>query len=236
MDKKLEKKWKKFANSPDKVKFDILVELSEQDKSEEIVEFFFRVIEQEKYEKIRIKAIMILKEYDDEKIVDKLKNFYGYEREESVRLALVETIGTMSSPKVEDLLQIIVEKDDNNVIRSMAIKNLHNRKKISKAKMRGILHDVIQNDHDVFPKQIALNVIEFYANNSTLEILQKVFNREVKFKMRSLIYQTLNTIAAKLKKELAVEEPKEETFEKSDKKEKKRRKKKKKEEEEHLFF
>jgi hypothetical protein len=236
MDKKLEKKWKKFTNSTDRNKLDILVKLSEQDKSDEIAEFLFRAIEQEKYEKIRIKAIMILKEYDDEKIVDKLSIFYGYEREKSVRLALVEAIGNMSSSKVEDLLQNVIEKDDNDIVRSMAIKNLHNRKKIGKAKMRNVLHDVIQNDHDVFPKQMALSVIEFYANNSSLEILQKVFNREVKFKMRSLIYKTLSTIATKLKKELDVEEPKEETFEKTDKKEKKRRKKKKKEEEEHLFF
>ncbi len=236
MDKNLEKKWKKFTNSPDKGKLDILVELSEQDKSEGLTEFFFRVIEQEKYEKIRIKAIMNLKDYDDEKIVDKLNSFYGYEREKSVRLALVEAIGNMSSSKVEDLLQAVIEKDDNNIIRSMAIKNLHNRKKISKAKMRNVLHDVIQNDHDVFPKQIALSVIEFYANNSSLDILHRVFNREVKFKMRSLIYKTLSIIATKLKKELDVEEPKEEPFEKNDKKEKKRRKKKKKEEEEHLFF
>jgi len=236
MDKKLEKKWKKFTNSPDKVKFDFLVELSKQDKNEEIAEFFFKVVEQEKYEKIRIKAVMILKEYDDEKIVDKLISFYGFERERSVRLALVEALGNMSSSKIDDFLQNVIEKDENDVIRSIAIKNLHQRKKITKAKMRGILHDIIQNDHDVFPKQMALSVIEFYANNSTLEILQKVFNREVKFKMRSLIYQTLNTIAVKLNKNLEIDEPKEEPFEKEDKKEKKKRKKKKKEEEEYLFF
>ncbi|MEE9411206.1 MAG: HEAT repeat domain-containing protein [Candidatus Heimdallarchaeota archaeon] len=238
MEKKLEKRINNFQNLPDGEKLAILVEVSSHLDSKNIIDFLYNVIEKEKYEKIRIKALMILKTCDNEKTLQKLKELYAYEREKSVRLALVEVLANLTQEQVDESLQDISSTDENDVIRSMALKNLHERKKISKTKMKSLLLDVIQNDPSVFPKQLALNLISSYADKKTLETLKMIYSREIKFKMKQLLYRTLNEVAEKVNLELDIAEPIEEKRLDEGKKKgrRRRRKKREKEEEEHLFF
>ena len=237
MVKELEERIKKFSNSPFRAKFEILISISEQKKNKENIAFLFKVIEVEKHEKIRIKAILILKEFEDKKILQKLSELFSFERDNSVRLALIEVLGSASSEEMEDLLINAAKKDSNDIIRSMAIKNLHERKKITKTKMRSLLMDVIQNDRATFPKQMALSIISSYAKKEDLDTLKLIFERETKFKMKQLLHQTMRNVASKLQTELDVEEPIEEKEEEPDKKKRRRRKKvKKKKDEEYLYF
>lgn len=236
MVKELEKRIKNFSNFPDREKLAFLIELSDHLENKEILNFLFYVIENDRYEKIRIKSILILKTHDDEETVRKLSELYAYEREKSVRLALVEAIADMSSGEIDDLLQSIAKKDDNDIIRSIALKNLHERKKIGKAKMRTLLLDVIQNDGSIFPKQISLNLMSLYADKKSPEVLKSVYEREKKFKMKKLIHQTMREVAEKVKVELDVEEPIEKKVEEEIGKRRRKRRKKKKEDEDHLFF
>ncbi|NPD90268.1 MAG: HEAT repeat domain-containing protein [Asgard group archaeon] len=234
----LEGRIKKFNNSPDRVKFEILVSISEQKKSKENIEFLLKVIEVEKYEKIRIKAILTLKEFEDKKIVQKLSEFFSFERDNSVRLALIEVLGSASSEEIEEVLINATKKDSNDIIRSMAIKHLHERAKIDQKEMKNLLLDVIQNDRAIFPKQIALSVISSYAKQEELDKLKLIFEREEKFKMKQLLHQTMMNIASNLQTELDVEEPIEEKEEETEKKKRRKRRKKvkKKKDEEYLYF
>ncbi len=237
MDKELEKRIKNFSNFPDREKLAILIELSDHLENTEVLNFLYNVVENDKYEKIRIKSILILKTRDDEETVRKLSELYAYERERSVRLALVEAIADMTSGEIDALLQSIAKKDDNDIIRSIAVKNLHERKKIGKANMRTLLLEIIQQDSSAFPKQISLNLISLYADKKTLEVLKSVFEREKKYKMKKLIHQTMSEVAEKVKVALDIDEPIEKKVEEEKRKRGRRRRlKKKKDDEEHLFF
>ncbi len=237
MVKELEERTKKFKNSPYRVKFETLISISKQKKSKENIAFLFKVIEVEIHEKIRIKAILTLKEFEDKKIVQKLSEFFSFERDNSVRLALIEVLGSASSEEIEEVLINAAKKDSNDIIRSIAIKNLHEREKIDQTKMKSLLIDVIQNDRATFPKQMALSIISFYAKKEDLDTLKLIFERETKFKMKQLLHQTMRNVASNLQTELDVEEPIEEKEEEPDKKKRRRRKKvKKKKDKEHLYF
>ncbi|MCG3226827.1 MAG: HEAT repeat domain-containing protein [Candidatus Heimdallarchaeota archaeon] len=237
MVKELEERTKKFKNSPYRVKFETLISISKQKKSKENIAFLFKVIEVEIHEKIRIKAILTLKEFEDKKIVQKLSEFFSFERDNSVRLALIEVLGSASSEEIEEVLINAAKKDSNDIIRSIAIKNLHEREKIDQTKMKSLLIDVIQNDRATFPKQMALSIISFYSKKEDLDTLKLIFERETKFKMKQLLHQTMRNVASNLQTELDVEEPIEEKEEEPDKKKRRRRKKvKKKKDKEHLYF
>jgi hypothetical protein len=241
MDPILDNKLKKFNNLPDKMKLEELVSISEKEIDENILEFLIKVVEKEKYERIRIKAIFILKDTKKKEIAQKLMEFYAYERENSIKLVLVEAIGDMSSPKIEDFLTRISKEDENDVIRSMAIRKLHERGKLKKDKIRDLLLEIIQNDKAVFPIQMSLNIIINYADSESLETLKRVYKRETKNRMKQLIYQTMSKIAETLNEDLGIKEPilsiVREELEKTQKKKRRGRKKKKKaKDEEHLFF
>ncbi|MHA2254696.1 MAG: HEAT repeat domain-containing protein, partial [Candidatus Heimdallarchaeaceae archaeon] len=205
MVKELEERIKKFKNSPYRVKFETLVSISEQKKNKENIAFLFKVIEVEKHEKIRIKAILTLKKFEDKKIVQQLSEFFSFERDNSVRLALIEVLGSASSEEIEEMLRSAAKKDSNDIIRSMAIKNLHEREKIDQTKMKSLLMDVIQNDRATFPKQMALSIISSYAKKEDLDTLKLIFEREIKFKMKQLLHQTMKNVALNLQTELDVE-------------------------------
>jgi len=154
-----------------------------------------------------------------------------------VRLALIEVIGSLSSEAVEELLINAAKGDKNDIIRSIAIKHLHEREKIDYKTMRSILFDIIQNDKATFPKQMALSFLPTYAVRDDYDTLKLVFEREEKIKMKQLLHKTLSIIASNLRLEIDVEEPIEEQEEEVDKKKRRRRKKvKKKKNDEHLYF
>ncbi|MCG3260628.1 MAG: hypothetical protein H7644_12830, partial [Candidatus Heimdallarchaeota archaeon] len=58
MEQELAKIMKKFKNSPDFAKFELLDKLGNEQKSQNLVDFLIQVGENDKYYKIRIKAIM----------------------------------------------------------------------------------------------------------------------------------------------------------------------------------
>ena len=241
MDPKLEKRLKKFNNSPDVMKLKELFSISEQEIDENNLEFLIKVVEKEKYERVRIKAILILKDTKKREIAQKLMEFYAYERENSVKLVLVEAIGDMSSPKIDDFMIRISKEDENDIVRSMAIRKLHDRGKLKKDKIRNLLLEVIQNDKDVSPIQMSLNIIPNYAESESLEILKRVYRRETKNKLRLLIYQTMSKIAEILDEDLGIKEPilevvRDESGKAQKKKRRRRKTKKKAKDEEHLFF
>ncbi len=144
----------------------------------------------------------------------------------------------MTSDDVENLLINAAKKDENDIIRSMGVKHLHERAIIDKTEMKNILMDVIQNDKATFPKQMALSIISSYAKKEDLDILKLIFEREKKLKMKQLIHKTMVEVASALKIELDVAEPIEEKIEEEvdKKKRRKRKKKKKKKDEEYLYF
>ena len=241
MDPKLEKRLKKFNNSPDVTKLKELISLSEQEIDKNGMEFLVKVIEKEKYERVRIKAILILKDAKKREIAQKLMEFYAYERENSVKLVLVEAISDMSSPKIEDFLCRISKEDENDIVRSMAIRKIHDRGKLKKDEIITLLLEIIQNDKAVSPVQMSLNIISNYTDSKSLETLKRVFRRETKNKLKQLIYQTMSKIAETLEEDLGIEEPilvvVREDLEKVKKKKRRRRLiRKKAKDEEHLFF
>ena len=241
MENQLTKRLKKFNNLTDRTKMAELVLLSEKEIEKDEVDFLIGVVEKERFEKIRIKAIFMLKATKKKEIIQKLMEFYAYERENSVKLVLVESIGDMTSTKIDEFLSNVSTQDTNDVVRSMAIRKLHERGKIKSDKMKALLFDIIQNDKANFPVQMSLTILPSYADAKSLETLKLVYGRETKAKMRQLIYQTMSTIAESLDEELGIKqpaiEPSRDDLETSKRRRKRRKEaKKRKKNEEHLFF
>ncbi len=239
MEKKLLKRMENFKNTPDRLKFYLLKELSELTDDKRINDFLLNVVENEKYDKIRINAVLLLKKFENDSTIEKLKTIYAFEHDKSVRLVIVETLGDMNSVDVDDFFQTIAIKDLNDVIRAASIRILHERGKLEKSIALDLLVDVIQNDSSVFPKQIALSSLSHYANNSTYGIIKKVFIREEMIQMKKLFYRTLKEISSKLNQELDVDEPQDpivEDTKKARKKRRKERKKKKLDKDDYVYF
>ncbi len=239
MDKKHLKRMENFKNTPDRLKFEFLKELSEQPEDEEIADFLLNVVENEKYDRIRINAVLLLKKFKSEKVVEKLKTIFAFEHDKSVRLVLVETLGDRDSEDIDDFFRKAVIKDLNDIVRATAIRKLHERENIDHSDMQVLLLDVIQNDSSVFPKQIALSSIPCYADSSTYKILRNVFIREEMHQMKKLLFKTLKEIAEKFELKLDVVEPEDPIFEdtkEARRRRKKERKKKKMGKEDYLYF
>ncbi|MHA1260379.1 MAG: HEAT repeat domain-containing protein, partial [Candidatus Heimdallarchaeaceae archaeon] len=116
---------KKFHNLTDRQKLAFLMEIENQAKEEQNIPFLFNVIEKESYEKIRIKALLVLRKYLDAKIAKKIRELCAYERENSVKLAMIEVLGDYNNQENADFLISIIKKDQNDVIRSTALRKLY---------------------------------------------------------------------------------------------------------------
>ena len=187
MDKKILKHMENFRNIPDSSKFELLRELSELPRDEKILNFLVNVIENEKYDRIRINAVLMLKKFTNPIVIEKLKTIFTFEHDKSVRLVIVEVLGEKDSKEVEDFFQNVVLKDLNDVVRATAIRKLQERKKIDNSAMHALLLDVIQNDSSVFPKQIALSTFLCYADSSDYKTLKNLFIREEMLQMKKLL-------------------------------------------------
>lgn len=239
MDKKYLKRMNNFKNTPDHLKFELLKELSELSEDDQITEFLLDVVENEKYDRIRINAALVLRKYKSDLIIEKLKTIFAFEHDKSVRLVIVEVLGERDSKEIDSFYQNVVLKDRNDVVRATAIRKLHERENVSSNDMKVLLLDVIQNDISVFPKQIALGLIPCYADENTYKTLKNLFLREEMLQMKKLLFKTIEEISKKLELDLDVKEPEEPIFEdtkKARRKRKKERKKKKLGKNDYLYF
>ena len=82
-----------FKNTPDRLKFALLKELSELPENDQIVEFLLNIVENEKYDRIRINAVINLKNTKNKSVEEKLKTIFSFEHDKSVKLVIVETLG-----------------------------------------------------------------------------------------------------------------------------------------------
>ena len=235
MNNDLAKKLKRFKNLPDYNKIEILDALGKEQKNSTITDFLINAFETEKYFKIRIKAVMVLARLNDQEIAQKLSEFYAYERDRNVRLAITEALGEMEDIETDEMLKNILKNDLNDVVRAAALRQLHERKKLKKIDITQLLLDVIKNDSETFPKQIALSLLPSYSTQTVYDTLKNCYYEEDKFKMKSLMFKTLTEVASTLNKEVDVEEPKKPQIESIEKK-KRKKKKKNKEPEEYLYF
>jgi hypothetical protein len=239
MEEKLLKRMENFRNTPDRLKFELLRELSELPENEQIVEFLLNVIENEKYDRIRINAVMNLKNIKNKLIEDKLKTIFSFEHDKSVKLVIVETLGERDTVEIDDFFQKVVLKDPNDVVRATAIRKLHERKNLDDSKMLDLLMEIILTDSSVFPKQISLSALPYYADESTYKTLKNLFKREEMHQLKKLLFKTLKVIAEDLELELDVDEPLDPVFEdtrKARKKRRKERRKKKMGKDDYLYF
>ncbi|MHA1199212.1 MAG: HEAT repeat domain-containing protein [Candidatus Heimdallarchaeaceae archaeon] len=239
MEEKFLKRMENFKNTPDRLKFELLKELSELPEEKRITNFLLSVVENEKYERIRINAIINLKKYESDLIVEKLKTIFSFERDKSVRLVIVETLGERDSDEIDNFFQQTAIKDLNDIVRATTIRKLHERENMDQTIMHDLLIDIIQNDSSVFPKQIALSALPCYATSSTYDKLRNVFFREQMHQMKKFLYRTLEEISTKMELDLDVKEPEDPIFEdtkKARKQRRKERKKKKLEKDDFLYF
>jgi hypothetical protein len=238
MEKEITKKMKKFNNITDDAKVEFLELLGEEKKDSKIDDFLIKIIESDTYYKIRIKAVLTLAKFEDDEVAQKLSEIYAYERDRNVRLAITESLGDMTT-NTEEMLQNILKNDLNDIVRAAALRKLHERKKLKKDALRKLMLSTIKKEKDTFPKQIALSLLPSYATQTVYKELITIYDDEVKFKMRSLIYKTITEVADALKIEVDVDEPERPKPPPELKKRRQRRKQKKKQDkepEEHLFF
>ena len=228
-----------FKNTPDDLKFALLKELSNLPEDKKILDFLLNVAENEKYDKIRINTILLLRKYESDLVINKLKTIFAFEHDRSVRLSIIESLGNMNSKEIDDFFQNIVTKDLNDVVRGTIIRKLQERGNLDQNVMLELLLNIIQNDTSVFPIQIALNFLPLYAKLSTYNYVKNLFNKEEMFQMKKLLFRTLETISLKIKIDLDVNEPEEPIIEDTKKARRKRRKeqkKKKKGKDDYLYF
>jgi len=239
MEEKLLKKMEKFKNTPDRLKFELLTELSKLPENEKIVDFLISIVENEKYDRIRIRAILNLKKMQSSLIDEKLKDIFSFEHDKSVKLVIVEALGERDSEDIDDFFKHVVLKDSTDVVRATAIRKLHERKTLSDSELLDLLMEIILTDTSVFPRQIALSILPCYANFSNYKIVRHLFRTEEMHEMKKLLFRTLEEISANLNIKLDVDEPLEPIFDDSKKAKKQRRKERKKKKmgkDDYLYF
>lgn len=189
---------KQYTRSTDNMKLDILIQLSTHPKKAEAEDFLIELIKTEHYDQIRIKTILILKEFETDNVQKQLRDFYSFERLESVRLAIVEALGKLPSPENNSVLITAATNDKSQTIRSAALRNLHDKWKIDEIDMKTFLMKIIKTENAIYPKQMALSLIPFYAEDDTIEELLQIFETETMERMKQLVLQTLHKVADKL--------------------------------------
>ncbi len=238
MNSDLGTKFEKFKKSTDREKLTIILDFGNYSEKEEVKNFLLNLAKNDLYEKIRIQAILALNKNKGEEIADKLAELYLFEKEHSVRLAIIEAMSTYDSSKVEEILELAVEKDKIDILRSIALKHLHERKKCDKNKIISLLYSVLTNDSALFTRQMALSILPFYADEETLGKLSMIYEMERSTKMKFLIYSKLEEISNQFNKKLTFVPPRKPK--KEDKGNNKRRRRirirKEKKEKEHLFY
>ncbi|MHA1302480.1 MAG: HEAT repeat domain-containing protein [Candidatus Heimdallarchaeaceae archaeon] len=188
----------KFLKKTDNEKIELLVELEKLPRTKELADFLFNIIKSEKYDKVRIKCIMLLSSFNDQEVIRSLKELYYFERHENVRLAMIEAIGKNLEIDSENFLISVAYNDRSRTIQGMALKNLHERGKIDKTEMSDFLVEFIRRARETFPIQMALSLIPFYANETTIEKMKHFYLMERDDKMKQLMYKSLTTICNKL--------------------------------------
>lgn len=239
MEEELLKRMENFKNTPDRQKFELLKEMSELPENEKIVEFLLRIVENERYDRIRINAVLNLKNTKNKSVEERLKTQFSFEHDKSVKLVIVEALGERESTAIDDFFLKVVLKDQNDVVRATAIRKLHERENLEDSKMLDILMEIIQTDSSIFPKQIALSILPCYADGAAYKTLINVFKREEMHQLKKLLFKTLEEIAEHLDLEFSLDEPLDPVFEdtrKARRKRRKERKKKKMGKDDYLYF
>ena len=196
-----------FKNTPDRLKYELIKELAKLPESEKVSDFLLNVVENERYDRIKIHAVLSLKKYTSTLVEERLKTIFSFEHDKSVKLVIVENLGERDSADVDDFFKKVAVRDQNDVVRATAIRKLHEREKVDDSEMLDLIMEVIQTDTSVFPRQIALSILPCYADSSIYRTIRNVFIREEMHQMKKLLFHTLKEISVKLELELDVNEP-----------------------------
>lgn len=227
---------KKYHKGTDYRKLEILMKLEEEERTEAIKRFLWEIIENEKYEKLRIKAILMLSEKQTKEITRKLGEMYAFERDQSVRLAIVQALKKSKVEIAKIVLERAVKTDESDKIRAVALANLHESKVATEEEMRKIIKGVLLEEKATFPKQVALSIVAEYADEEIIGVLKQAYEQEKGNKMKTLIYKTIEQIYNKKEESIDIEPPEKEEIEEEKGKKKRKGKKEKKKDNEELFF
>ena len=199
---------KQYKNFVDEKRLEILLTMEQNISNNDAKDFLFLVLENEAYEKLRIKSILILSSLKDNLIEEKLRHYYSREKNENVCLAFVEAIGKNPSEQNTSFLQKIAQLDKSSTIRSIAIKNLCEYQLSSSDAIRNFLIEIIKRESSQFPKQMALSLLPSYATVDLIDDLMPFYRREENEKMQHLILRTMHLDKNRLNLEVDLpEEP-----------------------------
>ncbi|UJG42085.1 MAG: HEAT repeat domain-containing protein [Candidatus Heimdallarchaeum aukensis] len=186
----------KFKKGNDKEKIDLLIAWNNL-RDPDIADFLFEVIEKEQFYKVRVLAAIQLKNYDSKNNGEKLERMYYREKDESVKIAIIETLAEYENFDSKDFLVKEVRRGLSGIIKGTALRKIHERKKLSNDEMEKILLTIISNENESFPKKLALSLITKYATKKSLPILWNLMIKEENEEEKIILERVINNLEKK---------------------------------------
>ncbi|MHA1115451.1 MAG: HEAT repeat domain-containing protein [Candidatus Heimdallarchaeaceae archaeon] len=186
----------KFKKGNDKEKIDLLIAWNNL-RDPDIADFLFEVIEKEQFYKVRVLAAIQLKNYDSKNNGEKLERMYYREKDESVKIAIIETLAEYDNFDSKDFLVKEVRRGSSGIIKGTALRKIHERKKLSNDEIEKILLNIIANENESFPKKLALSLVSIYATKKSLPILWNLMIKEEDEEEKIILESVINSLEKK---------------------------------------
>lgn len=186
----------KFRNGTDKEKIDQLIKwntLCDPD----IADFLLDILEKEKFYKIRVLAAIQLKNYDTKDNGEKLERIYYREKDESVKIAIIETLGDYENFNSKDFLVKEVRTGSSSIIKGTALRKIHEKKKLDNEQLEKFLLNIIANENNSFPKKLALSLVRIYATKESLPILWDLMIKEENDEEKQILESVISSLEKK---------------------------------------
>ncbi len=185
----LEEIKKKYTKATDTEKIQLILELKAQIITPHIENFLLDLIKNEFYDKLRIIAILSLKGHKNIEIKNKLMDIYDKEKNENVRLALINILTSMVDKKEEYIELLNKEKSDiikTNIVRNIVLEELIDNKSIET-----FLLDIIEKEEGKYTITVALELLHDFLTLDGIGRLETVCRRKINPQLKLIIYNKL---------------------------------------------
>ncbi|RLG12587.1 hypothetical protein DRN69_06595, partial [Candidatus Pacearchaeota archaeon] len=119
------------------------------------------------------------------------------EKDESVKIAIIETLGDYENFNSKDFLVKEVRTGSSSIIKGTALRKIHEKKKLDNEELEKFLLNIIANENDSFPKKLALSLVGIYATKESLPILWDLMIKEENDEEKQILESVISSLEKK---------------------------------------
>lgn len=203
---KIMKSWRfedikdEYNKATDRKKIQLILELRSQAITLHIEKFLLDIIKNEFYDKLRIVAILSFKGHNNTRTKDKLMEIYDKEKNENVRLALINVLTSMVDKK-EEYVELL-KKEKSDIIKTNIVRNIVLEELIDKKDLETFLLNIIEKEEGQYTITVALELLYDLLTIDGINHLEQICRRKINPQLKLVIYNKL--IAYAKEKEYSV--------------------------------